>query len=242
MIIWMRRIRQQLVANSKFMKYMIYVIGEIVLIVIGILIALSIDNWNSNKQERDTEIAILNEMKNNLKIDLDDIRLNIYLNKTSLRANEQVLASLENTERDIDSLNFFYSHLTLSTMLDINNSSYENLKSFGFHIIKNDSLRIKITEHYTITYVFLSKMENVIYSIQSEKMLPLVLNNVVTDTTFVSSKPRDRAALAKNHEFIETLKYNRQWFGFMVGLYEDAELKILALMEQIDNEIEDRGD
>lgn len=240
MILFMRKIRQQLLANSKFTKYFIYVVGEIVLIVIGILIALSIDNWNSNNQERETEIAILKEMKSNLNIDLNDIRLNIYLNKTSHRANEQVLASLENTEKDIDSLNFFYSHLTLSTMLDINNSSYENLKSFGFHIIKNDKLRIKITEHYTITYVFLSKMENVIYTIQSEKILPLVLKNIITDTTFVSARPIDRKELAKNHEFIESIKYSRQWFGFMVGLYEDAEQKILGLMEQIDYEIENR--
>jgi hypothetical protein len=237
----MRKIRQQLLANSKFTKYFIYVVGEIVLIVIGILIALSINNWNSKKITQETEIAILKEMKNNLGIDLTDIRLNIHLNKTSHRANEQVLASLENTEKDIDSLNFFYSHLTLSTMLDINNSSYENLKSFGFHIIQNDSLRIKITEHYTITYVFLSKMENVIYSIQSDKILPLVLKNIITDTTFVSARPIDRKKLAKNHEFIESIKYSRQWFGFMIGLYEDAESKILALMDQIDNEIEDRS-
>jgi len=240
MIIFMRKIRQKLLADSKFSKYLAYVVGEIVLIVFGILIALSIDNWNNSRITRNTEIAILKEMKSNLGIDLNDIRLNIYLNKTSLRANEQVLASLQNTKKEIDSLNFFYSHLTLSTMLDINNSSYENLKSFGFHIITNDSLRIKITEHYTITYVFLSKMENVIYSIQSEKILPLVLKNIITDTTFVSARPINRKELAKNHEFIESIKYSRQWFGFMVGLYEDAEQKILELVEQIDDEIEQR--
>jgi len=242
MILFMRRIRQRLLADSKFTKYLIYVIGEIVLIVVGILVALSIDNWNNDNQERETEIAILEEMKNNLKIDLNDIRLNIDMNKTSFRSNDQVLVSLEDTERDIDSLNFFYSHLTLSTMLDINNSSYENLKSFGFHIIKNDSLRIKITEHYTVTYVFLSNMENVIYSIQSDKILPLVLKNIITDTTFISARPINREALAKNHEFVESIKYSRQWFGFMVGLYEDAELKILALMDQIDKEVENRSD
>lgn len=240
MILFMRRIRQNLLANSKFTKYLIYVVGEIVLIVIGILIALSIDNWNNNNQERDTEIAILKEMKNNLNIDLNDIRLNIDMNKSSLRANSQVLASLEDIESDIDSLSFHYANLTLSTMLDINNSSYENLKSFGFHIIENDRLRIKITEHYTITYVFLSNMENIIYSIQSDKVIPLVLKNIITDTVFTSAKPINREELAKNHVFIESIKYSRQWFGFMIGLYEDAELKILALMDQIDNEIEKR--
>jgi len=46
MIKFFRKIRQQLLAENKFTKYLIYAIGEIVLVVIGILIALSINNWN----------------------------------------------------------------------------------------------------------------------------------------------------------------------------------------------------
>jgi len=241
MILFMRRIRQRLLANSKFTKYLIYVIGEIVLIVIGILVALSIDNWNNKQIDRETEIAILREMKNNLNVDLLDVRLNIDMNKLSLRANNLVLESLSNPEKHIDSISFYYAHLSLTTILDVNNSSYENLKSFGFHIIKNDSLRIKITELYAITYVFLGKMENVIYSIQSDKIIPLVIRNIVTDTLYVSARPLDRNALSMNHEFIESLKLGRGWFRFMVALYEDTEQEIVALMDQIDNEFENRN-
>lgn len=238
MILFMRKIRQQLLVKSKFTKYLAYVIGEIVLIVIGILIALSIDNWNNSRISRNTEIAILKEMKSNLSIDLADIRLNIELNKNSLKANTLVLKSLENPNDINDSLRYSYANLTLTTMLDINNSSYENLKSFGFHIIKNDSLRIKITELYTITYVFLSKMENVIYSIQSEKIIPLLLKNIVTDIPYVTAHPINQETLAKNHEFIESLKFSRGWFIFMIELYEDAEQEIVTLRKSIDVEIE----
>lgn len=237
----MRKIRQRLLADSKITKYLIYVIGEIVLVVIGILIALSIDNWNNERIASNTEVAILKEMKNNLSIDLQDIRLNIDLNKQSLHANTMVLEGLENPDVKIDSLSYYYANLTLTTMLDINNSSYENLKSFGFQIIKNDSIRIKITELYTITYVFLGKMENVIYSIQSDKIIPLVLKNIVTDTPYVSAHPIDRKLLSQNHEFIESLKYSRSWFEFMIGLYEDAENNIVALINQIDNEVINRN-
>jgi len=59
----MRKIRQRLLADSKFTKYLIYIIGEIILIVVGILIALSIDNWNSEQISHETEFAILKEMK-----------------------------------------------------------------------------------------------------------------------------------------------------------------------------------
>ena len=240
MILFMRRIRQRLLANSRFTKYLIYVIGEIVLIVIGILIALSIENWNSEKATRDTEIAILKEMKSNLSSDLLDIRVNIKLNNISLKANERVLESLSNPESNIDSLSFYYAHLTLTTMLDINNSSYENLKSFGFQIIENDSLRIKITDLYATSYVFLGKMENVIYSIQSDKIIPLVISNIVTDTLYVSARPVDREALALNHDFKESIKLSREWFRFMIGIYENTGEEIEALISQLDNEINDR--
>ena len=50
MIKFFRRIRQQLVAENKFSRYLLYAIGEIVLVVIGILIALQINNWNEQKK------------------------------------------------------------------------------------------------------------------------------------------------------------------------------------------------
>jgi len=46
MIKFFRKIRQQLLTENKFSKYLLYAIGEIVLVVIGILIALQINNWN----------------------------------------------------------------------------------------------------------------------------------------------------------------------------------------------------
>ncbi len=241
MILFIRKIRKRLLAESKFTKYLIYVTGEIILIVIGILIALSIDNWNSGQISRKKEFAILKEMKKNLLSDLRDIRNNIIMNKVSLRANEFVFENLSNPENDTDSLNFYYAHLTLTTILDINNSSYENLKSTGFQIIENDSLRAKITDLYTTSYVFLRNMENVIYSIQSNKIIPLVISNIITDTLFISARPLDYEALSANHEFKESIKLSREWFRFMVGLYENTELEITTLLRQIDDDIKSRN-
>jgi len=67
MIKFFRRIRQQLVSQNKFSKYMLYAIGEIVLVVIGILIALSINNWNVNKIQEQKETKILFTLLKDLK-------------------------------------------------------------------------------------------------------------------------------------------------------------------------------
>ena len=59
MIKFFRKIRQQLLTENKFSKYLIYAIGEIVLVVIGILIALQINNWNENQK---TKVKIKNSL------------------------------------------------------------------------------------------------------------------------------------------------------------------------------------
>ena len=51
MIKFFRKIRKRLLTENKFSKYLIYAIGEIVLVVIGILIALQINNWNTQQNE-----------------------------------------------------------------------------------------------------------------------------------------------------------------------------------------------
>ena len=57
MINFLRKTRQQLLAQNRVSKYLLYAIGEIVLVVIGILIALQINNWNEFKKDRSTTIT-----------------------------------------------------------------------------------------------------------------------------------------------------------------------------------------
>ena len=63
MIKFFRRIREQLLSENKFSKYLLYAIGEIVLVVIGILIALQINNRNELRKEKDQEAIILSDIK-----------------------------------------------------------------------------------------------------------------------------------------------------------------------------------
>lgn len=67
MIKFFRRIRQRLLTENKFSKYLLYAIGEIVLVVIGILIALQINNWNEERKRENAEAVILEQVKTDLK-------------------------------------------------------------------------------------------------------------------------------------------------------------------------------
>ena len=61
MIKFFRKIRQRLLTENKFSKYLLYAFGEILLVVIGILIALQINNWNEEVKAHAIELDILNE-------------------------------------------------------------------------------------------------------------------------------------------------------------------------------------
>ena len=69
MINFFRKIRRKLADDNKPLKYMRYAIGEIVLVVIGILIALSINNWNENQKLEDAKQNYYQQILVDLKVD-----------------------------------------------------------------------------------------------------------------------------------------------------------------------------
>lgn len=88
MIKFFRKIRQRLLSENKFSKYLIYAIGEIVLVVIGILIALQINNWNQRHSDKAKFMTLLHELATNLTREVDESEyiLESYYKKDSLIA------------------------------------------------------------------------------------------------------------------------------------------------------------
>ena len=79
MIPFFRKIRKKLADDNKPIKYLRYAIGEIVLVVIGILIALQINNWNEQRKDRKIEISYLERLLSEVKKDSASINQNIQL-------------------------------------------------------------------------------------------------------------------------------------------------------------------
>ena len=73
MIKFFRQIRQKLLTENKFSKYLIYAVGEIVLVVIGILIALQINNVNSHNQQRKAEQEYLLSLETEFNTNIKDL-------------------------------------------------------------------------------------------------------------------------------------------------------------------------
>ena len=86
MIKFFRRIRKQLLTENKFSNYFIYAIGEIILVVIGILIALQINNWNESKKEQTILNASFISLRLNLQEDIENLNAQMSYNKSVLEA------------------------------------------------------------------------------------------------------------------------------------------------------------
>jgi hypothetical protein len=241
MIRFFRTIRQSLLAQGRITRYLTYAIGEIVLVVVGIFLALQLNNWNAERKRSEQELGLLVEMRENLMRDLDDCRDNIIAQKGYGRAQEVVLKHLEDRTPFHDSLRVHYGKLMGSTMLSMNTSAYDNLKSIGFDLIRNDSLRSAITGLYSERYRFVAMLEiEQDIHFQLGDLGPQLYEKVVMDTMWKSAHPIDVDALMDDNKFKGVLRMNKFNKGFMGTIYEGVEQQVQELIEMIDTELEQR--
>ena len=208
---------------------------------IGIFLALQLINWNAERKEAAKELGLLAEMRSNLQADLKDCRYNIDMNQRLLRGNVAVLKHLEERSPFHDSLRVHYGNLFGSTVLTPNIPALDNLKSIGFDLIQNDSLRRSITKLYSERYTYLNKLEQGYDShLQLFDMGPHVYAKVVMDTVWKSGHPIDPAALMDDNAFKSVVRTNVFTRGYMVRIYQGFETRIMELMEQIEGELAGR--
>jgi len=90
-----RRIRASLIPRNGFRKYLLYAFGEIVLVVLGILIAVSINNWNEKRKLEGEVLQIVKQVRGKIDKDLNSIQLLRNIIKEDLKLYNSFL-SLEN--------------------------------------------------------------------------------------------------------------------------------------------------
>lgn len=150
MISFLRRIRKKLANENKFLQHFSYALGEVVLVVIGILIALQINNWNEEKKLNKTEYILLKQILKSLNSDFGRTKF-IYENRALKKrsAIDDLLNNLNQEELPHDSiLRPSFLNMTITLSFNYDKGAYESLKSHGLDIIRNDSLRQRIIRLY----------------------------------------------------------------------------------------------
>ncbi len=159
MIKFFRKIRKGLLTENKFSKYLLYAAGEIILVIIGILIALAISDWNGDRLEKKSEIRALAELKKGILLDLNLIELEQKSINKALASIAQLQIEIKNKERSYDKeLDTLFGPVYGIRTLRLNKAFYEDLKSSGLGLIKDADLRLKIVQLFEYNYALLSQI------------------------------------------------------------------------------------
>jgi hypothetical protein len=192
MIKFFRQFRQKFVLENRFSKYLFYATGEIVLVVIGILIALNINNWNENQKIKKDERYILTEVLKNLEEDIVLVDEIITQRQKAKDAIISLQKHVNSKNKNHDSLQFYMaSLLTFERYFPINNA-YEILKSKGLQL-SNNELTTKISRYYDYEQ---PKMSNSILDI--EVTILKIFNDSNGLVRFLSHIEKDELMIVKN--------------------------------------------
>ena len=246
--------------DNKPIKYARYAIGEIVLVVIGILIALQINNWNEERKERQVELKYFYNLKNDLLADLQLIDIIIDLSGTKVNAAKSVTV-----KADRDSIGSVYDFSNeMQTLIFVgefrpNDNTYEEMKSSGnFSTIGNDDLKLKlmnlkktyleiagIHEHMRYDYnVFLEDFENYIdwgkYYDLGRSDIPTL--DLKYDSIYIESHKeimeQEIHELYKNKVFLNNIFLLEINYIYMIDVLNKTKPQIHEITDILNSEIE----
>lgn len=247
MITFLRKIRKSLVESDSTHRYILFAVGEIALVMIGILLALQVNNWNQERIERRTENVLLEQLQKDLKMSLSDVNLNILFHENAMQSAKLLLAHMASELPYHDSLAFHFASSFPWTRLVINSVAYETIKSHGIEIISNIELRNQFVNLFDGQLYFLRELENITQD-YAETMRRVELAkyfksafvdfNYLDPTDLGKSVPRDYNSLRKNEEFryhLETFMHLSRELQIMGNI--PTKKKIEELIDAIDKEL-----
>lgn len=240
-----RHIRKKLLKQNKVQTYILYAIGEILLVVIGILIALQINNWNEERKNRAYELTMLEEVHKELVKDLELIERLIPRLKRFQHSFRELAVMKTDPGHNLDSLDFHLQRVDgYGLTFTVNKSPFEAIKSGGLDRISNQEIRNNLSTLFgyhienaekwinEVHRVELFTRNDIVYELFDPVAVPSDDGDVTTELTI-----ENPSLLFRNPKFDELL-YRSSWpisntIYFLSRIHE----KMGILSEQIAQEL-----
>ncbi|VAV86190.1 hypothetical protein MNBD_BACTEROID02-226 [hydrothermal vent metagenome] len=228
-------------------NYLKYAIGEIVLVVIGILIALSINNWNEHRKNANQELKLLQSFKIGLEKDLSDIDVNISTHTTGVNSANLILNLLEKNQTYNDSLAKHFSYAMQPSTFVNSTSAFETLKSKGIDLISNENLRSQLINVYDAQYTFFQKyeaqfLEEHVFGLRNifpSRFEESYIFNLESDDFLGEIVPLNFENLKTDQEFLYYFKsIKNRTYLFVNYFYKNLRAHVVDLINEIEKEIE----
>ena len=242
MIKFFRTIRYTLMNENKVGKYFKYAIGEIMLVMVGILLALQVNNWNEGQKSIKKGHDILVDVKENLEFNTKQFHNDIELNKDVIHSLDIILNNITITKVYNDSLDRHFRYATWWATSRWKSSGYEALVFNGVDIIQSKELRESIVDLYEITYPEI--VENTRLNEGNwSSFLPSLLELLYREPSYFNSadqhkaKPFDYQEIVESRLFRSFLTFNRSQRLVDIQLREVAIKANNNLIKLIDQEL-----
>lgn len=236
-----RTIRLRLLGENKISKYLLYALGEIILVVIGILIALRINNWNENRKLYQEEKATIASLKLEFKKNLGTLNGDIAAIQGIINSCNTLL---EHTGPDyqygtLPAVDSLVSMTSRMSVWDPSLYTLGNIKNSGkLSSLSNEELKVLLIEWETFYANLLDWGD--FYVDRGSTYFDYLLHNSLNRNLFSgdpfqlspSKFERNNEELLRKAEF-ENYITNRVFInGFMLRFYQEAKARLTAMIEQ----------
>ena len=235
MILYLKKIRKKLLEEGKLTNYLAYAFGEIIIVVIGILLALCLNNWNQNRSDNKLGIQYYQSIKNQLKEDSNILTGEMYYNQTyysQFAYAGKLIRS--NAKNEIDTLGKIALNMLRYSDFRRKSNIYQTLINSGeIIVLKNSNITEKLQSLEEI-YLYINRLEENHSTIILSQIIPDIKETLQFDPIKVV-----RPEIIFSYEF-------RNNFDILTGLmnekldaYRQAEDMIETIIGLIDKELTD---
>ena len=229
MIRILRNIRQNFLKDGKVAKYLAYSAGEIVLVMIGILLALQVNNWNENRRSLNIEIDLLSRLKLDLENNLTEINGISAEMKSKIHSANIILNSFSNLP--IDSLKALFEDISGGPIFNNSNTSYRSISNSLSNAISNIGIRYAITSLYERDFPNIHAREDYEYMILNTYYMPVVIKNFKYSESSQKGLYGHNSRSVNYPQDIHRLSNNDEFFNALVHLTSHRESRFFFLNE-----------
>ena len=152
MLRFLRQLRQSKLSGNQFLKYFLYALGEILLVVIGILLALQIDAWNNDRIQKKKELIYLKEIRLNLQDDLELIGFCLDSNQKKDSAISKSFDAMLHGNSNLEAMFAISRNMPILAEFSVftqNRVAFDNMLSAeNIDLITSDTLRTLLSDYY----------------------------------------------------------------------------------------------
>jgi len=247
MITFFRKIRQELLVKKKFTRYLLYALGEIILVVIGILIALAINNGNEKRLIANNEQTYLTGLKEEFQTSKVKLKELIAVNKKNYLGAKKILEYTTTKSKPPSEEAFsklLYNTFSTDIAFNPNNSLLQEMINSGnLKNLSNTELRIHLTNWFS-TLEDISRQEEELGT-QREKMLDMFRTNENSlKTVFEHAGVYEDLGLPKtksnmsNLDLLNSVEFENNTLMFILTSYATEKAHYLPLMHDINKILE----